>query len=177
MILAVAVGTLVFTGCKKDELPHDHSNELITTFRLKLVNNANTADTKTVTWRDIDGDGGANPVIDALSLKANAVYSLSVDAVLDESKTPADDIKAEIKNEDFEHLFVYAPTAGLNAVFSNFDKDKNNLPVGLTATVTTGAISTGTVKVTLRHQADVKDGTFAPGSTDMEAVFPVSIVN
>ncbi len=177
MILAVVVGAIAFTGCKKDELPDVDENELITTFRLKFINNADDSDTQTITWKDLDGDGGADPVIDELSLQANAVYSLSVDAVLDESKSPAEDIKEEIAEENDEHLFVYTPSTGLNAVFNNFDKDENNLAVGLTATVTTGAASSGTLKVTLRHQPDVKDGTSAPGSTDMETTFTVTIGN
>lgn len=177
MILTAAVGALVFTGCKKDELPDVDNNELITTFRLKLVNNADATDTKIATWKDIDGDGGAAPIIDAINLKANAVYSLSVDAILDESKTPAENIKEEVEEEKDEHLFVYAPSTGLNAVFSNFDTDQNNLPVGLTATVTTGVTSTGSLKISLRHQPDAKDGSFAPGSTDMETIFPVTISN
>ncbi|MBC7653122.1 MAG: hypothetical protein H7098_01460 [Oligoflexus sp.] len=177
MILAVAIGTLTFQGCKKDKLPDVNDNELITTLRLKFVNNANAADVKLVTWRDLDGDGGAAPVIDPLNLKASATYSVSVDAILDESKTPAADIKADVLEENFDHLLVYAPSTGLNLTFSNFDKDKNNLPVGLTATGTTGAANTGTLKITLRHQPDVKNGTFAPGSTDVESIFPVTIAN
>lgn len=179
MILAVAVGTLAFQGCKKDELPDVDDNELITTVTLKFVNNANASDTKVVTWRDIDGDGGIAPVVSSLTLKANATYSVSVDALLDESKTPALDVKEEIEEPDgkAEHLFVYAPSTGLNLTFNNFDKDRNNRPVGLTATGTTVAASTGTLKITLRHQPDTKDGTPAPGSTDVEAVFPVTIAN
>lgn len=175
LILAVAAGTMMFQSCKKDELPDVDEEELITTIRLKFVNNANSADVKLVTWKDIDGDGGAAPVIDALTLKPNATYAVSVDAILNESKTPADDVKAEVLEENFEHLLVYAPSAGLNLTFSNFDKDKNNFPVGLAATGNTAAASSGTLKITLRHQPDGKDGTFAPGSTDIEAVFPVKI--
>jgi hypothetical protein len=68
-------------------------------------------------------------------------------------------------------------TSGANLAFSNFDKDRNNLPVGITATATTGAASTGTFTIILRHQPDVKNGTETPGSTDLEAVFPVTIAN
>jgi len=175
VILAVAVGTLTFQGCKKDKLPDLDDNELITTFTLKFVNKADATDTKVVTWKDLDGDGGSDPVIDALTLKADATYDVSVDAVLDESKTPADNTKEEIEEENMDHLFVYAPSSGLNLTFSNFDKDENNLPVGLTAIGTTGAASSGTLKITLRHQPGVKDGTYAPGSTDLETVFPVTI--
>ncbi|OAQ40591.1 hypothetical protein A5893_06505 [Pedobacter psychrophilus] len=152
LILAVAVGTMTFQGCKKDDLPDVDDNELITTIRLKFVNNANSNDIKLVTWKDLDGDGGKAPVIDVLALKPSSVYSVSVDALLDESKTPILDVRADVLAENFDHLFVYAPSTGLNLTFSNFDKDKNNLAVGLTATGTTAAASSGTLKITLRHQ-------------------------
>jgi hypothetical protein len=37
------------------------------------------------------------------------------------------------------------------------------------------AASTGYLQVVLRHQPNVKDGTFAPGSTDFDAGFKVTI--
>jgi hypothetical protein len=68
--------------------------------------------------------------------------------------------------------------SGANISFSNYDVDANNLPVGLTARATTTAASTGTFTIILRHQPNrLKNGTEAPGSTDLEAVFPTTIAN
>jgi hypothetical protein len=57
------------------------------------------------------------------------------------------------------------------------DTDTNNppLPIGFKTSFKTGAASTGYLRVVLRHQPNVKDGTFAPGSTDLDAGFTVSI--
>jgi hypothetical protein len=175
--IAIAVLTLSLNGCKKDDLPGVEEEELITTIRLKFTNTANANDVKTITWKDIDGAGGNAPVIDALSLKSGSTYAVIVDAVLNETVSPAADIKAEVAAEKDEHLFVYK-AFGANLTFSNFDKDINNLAVGLSATATTGAASTGTFTIILRHQPNgAKNGTETPGSTDLEAVFQTAIIN
>jgi hypothetical protein len=175
--IAIAVLTLSLNGCKKDDLPDVEEEELITTISLTFTNTANSADVKTITWKDLDGTGGNAPVISALTLKANAVYSVTVASVLNETTSPAEDIKAEVAAEKDEHLFVYK-ASGANIAFSNFDVDSKNLPVGLTARATTTTASTGTFTIILRHQpGGIKNGTEAPGSTDLEAVFTTTIAN
>ena len=58
---------------------------------------------------------------------------------------------------------------------TDVDNNQTPLPVGLTSQFKTGAASTGYLQVVLRHQPNVKDGTFAPGSTDFNAGFKVTI--
>jgi hypothetical protein len=176
IIFAFAIVALSLNACKKDNLPDVGEEELITTISLKFTNAANASDVKTITWKDLDGPGGNAPTISTLNLKPNATYSVAVESLLNETVSPAGDIKAEVMAENFDHLFVYK-TTGVNLTFSNFDKDKNNLPVGLTATATTVAVSTGTFTIVLRHQPDSKNGTETPGSTDLEATFPATIAN
>ena len=57
------------------------------------------------------------------------------------------------------------------------DQDTNvpPLPVGLMSVITTGNTSTGTLEVILRHQPNVKNGTYPPGSTDLDVFYPVKI--
>jgi hypothetical protein len=175
LAVLLAVFTLTLNACKKDELPEVEEEELITTITLTFTNTANSADVRTITWRDLDGDGGNAPVITPLSLRSGATYNVAVTSVLNETENPAEDIKEEVEEENDEHLFVYRAT-GANITFSNFDVDANNLPVGLTARATTGAASTGTFTIILRHQpGGIKNGTETPGSTDLEAVFPANI--
>ena len=176
ILFAFAMITLSLNACKKDKLPDVEEEELITTISLTFTNNTNSADVRTITWKDLDGPGGTAPVISTLNLKPNAVYSVVVASLLNETVTPAGNIKAEVIAENFDHLFVYK-TTGANLTFNNFDKDKNNLPVGITAIATTGAASNGTFTIILRHQPGVKNGTETPGSTDLEATFPVIIAN
>ena len=174
-LIAAIVTVISITGCKKDnELPNVDEEELITTLRLKFVNSGNAADVRTFSYRDLDGTGGNAPTIEQIRLAANATYVMTVDAVLNESETPAEDIKAEIVEEADEHLFVYKKT-GANLTITVTDKDVNNLPIGLAANAVTGAVSTGTLQVLLRHQPGTKNGTETPGSSDIDAMFNVVI--
>lgn len=174
--MAAMVAAVSFAGCKKDQaLPDVEEEELITTLRLKFVNKAIATDVRTFSYKDLDGDGGNAAVIDEIRLAANSSYTMTVDAVLNESASPAEDIKAEILEEADEHLFVYKPTAGLNLAIAITDKDAKNLPIGLTGNATTGSASTGKVQVLLRHQPGTKNGTETPGGSDIDATFNVVV--
>ena len=139
-----------------------------------------------------------------LNLKPNATYNVTV-GLLDKTQTPAFDVGAEIKDRANIHSFFFqplpttqplvipAPTGAdtyplpiptpvptgnpLNLTVNRTDLDTNTtpLPVGLTDQFMTGAASTGYLRVVLRHQPNVKNGTFAPGSTDFDAGFAVKI--
>lgn len=139
-----------------------------------------------------------------LTLKPNTTYNVTV-GLLDKTQTPTFDVGAEIKERANIHSFFFqplpttsafvipAPTGAdtyplpiptplpagnpLNLTVNRTDTDTNApaLPVGLTDTFVTGAASTGYLRVVLRHQPNVKDGSFAPGSTDFDAGFTVAI--
>jgi hypothetical protein len=174
--LVTAVLALGLSSCSKDEapLPDVRENELITSVRLKFVNQANTSDVKLATWKDLDGDGGTPPTIDRIALSPNAAYTMTVDAILNETSAKTDDVTAEIIKEATDHLFVYKPT-GVNLTIAITDKDAKGLPFGLQSNATTGAASTGSLRVVLRHQTGTKDGTETPGSTDIDTTFPVTV--
>lgn len=176
LMLITAIGAVTsFTACKKDgPLPDVNEEELITTLTLKFSNAADPADIKTFTWKDIDGDTGNPPIIDNITLAANSTYTVEIDALLNESELPAEDIRAEVEEESADHLIVYKPTGNLTITAT--DKDVNNLPIGLEASAVTTAAGTGTLQVILRHQPEgAKDGTEAPGSTDLDATFNVTV--
>jgi hypothetical protein len=65
----------------------------------------------------------------------------------------------------------------LNLTVNRTDTDDNNPPlqIGLQDQVVTGAASTGTLRVVLRHQPNAKNGTYAPGSTDLDITLAVTI--
>ena len=166
---------LVFSACKKDkEDPQpDDDNEQITTVTYVLTPASGGAAT-TVTWKDVDGTGGAAPVIGALGLRANTTYT-GVLTLLDETKNPVVITSDEIAKEKDDHLFFFEPTpAGLLTV-TRTDKDSKNLEVGLTTRLVTTAAGSGGLKITLRHQPGTKNGTFAPGDTDVEVTFPTTV--
>ncbi|SFB77851.1 hypothetical protein SAMN05421780_101438 [Flexibacter flexilis DSM 6793] len=173
MLLAVVAGSLA--ACNKDdEDDHQDENELITTVKITLKNNQNAADSSVAIWKDLDGEGGQNPVIDTLKLKANTVYVGKIQ-LLDESKNPVDNITEEVAEEAVEHLFVYKPSAGLGLSIERTDKDKNNLPIGIATKFTSTAAATGNLEIILRHQPGTKDGTETPGSSDVDVFFPTKV--
>jgi hypothetical protein len=65
----------------------------------------------------------------------------------------------------------------LNLSVSRADLDANVPPmqIGLKDNVYTGAASTGILRVVLRHQPNAKNGTYPPGSTDLDVTYAVTI--
>ena len=177
-ILTVAATTLFVTGCKKDDdtpVPTTnaagpaHEEELITSLIIDFVDTAGVQPTVQYAFRDLDGDGGNAPAQhDTIRLVANTYYNASI-TLLNESETPAEDITVEIQNEDDEHFFCFAATnTNVNVVRTDSD---GTFEVGLLSRWGTGAAATGETTVTLKHQPGIKDGTCAPGDTDIEVIF------
>jgi hypothetical protein len=176
MLFVLACGMLM--SCDKDDDTNDapvNESELITTVTLTM-REAGTTNTVTATFRDPDGEGGNPPTqFDEIVLKPNTVYNTTI-TVLDESKTPAEDITKEIEEEEEEdHQFFFTPTAALNVSVAYNDTDDNNLPVGLEAIITTGTASTGSLKVILKHQVGTKNNNIATGETDVELNFTTKV--
>ncbi|NVO31973.1 hypothetical protein [Hymenobacter lapidiphilus] len=174
LMLSMLATAPLFSACSDNDDPTpDEDNEQITTVTYTLTPLSGGAPV-TVSYRDLDGDGGSAPVIGSLNLAPNTTYT-GVVTLLDETKNPATDISAEVRAEADEHLLVFEPAPANLVTVTRTDKDQNNLEVGLqTRLITTGSAS-GTLKVTLRHQPGAKNGTFAPGSTDVEVVFPTTV--
>ncbi|NJL12725.1 MAG: type 1 periplasmic binding fold superfamily protein [Microscillaceae bacterium] len=178
LAMAMLLNAMVLlSSCGDDDAPlPPNEEEIITTLRLEFTKSG-TAVTQTFEWQDLDGDGGNAPVIDAISLDANSTYDVKV-LVLNETE-PVDladesyNITLEIEEEDDEHQFFFIKSAGLNLTFTYDDEDDNGNPVGLDNTFSTGAASTGTLTVTLKHQPGIKTGTSTinDGETDIEATF------
>jgi hypothetical protein len=164
--------TTMFAGCKKDKNEGgENEEELITTVKLTLTE-AGTSNTSTFTFKDIDGPGGAAPEkFDNIVLASNKTYNFSIE-LLNESVTPAEDITEEVIEEAGDHQFYYVP-AGVNVAVSNLNLDAGSLPLGTTATWTTGGASLGTVKVVLKHKPGQKavNDPITKGETDIELDF------
>ena len=184
-IAALAITALI-SGCvgkDKDELvappPPANEEEVITTMILSFDNTGVGAD-KELRFTDADGDGGGAPVFDLDTLDDASVYTTTL-ILLNETVSPADTISNEVLAEGEDHQFFFAPTGvAITSVYA--DMDSNGNPIGLLTTMTSGAPSTGTLMVTLRHQPDktaagVSGGgiTNAGGETDIEVTFPLVI--
>ncbi len=175
--MPIFVALLALNACKSDETTKKvDEQELLTTVKLTYTNQANLTDIVKATWKDVDGAGGAAPIIDNVNLKANVTYNVILE-VLDESKTPAENKTPEIFSKGAEHQFFYAvnPSSLLSVNYA--DKDTKNLPIGLTTLQKTSAAGDGKLKITLKHQPNLKSAisTITTGETDIEVEFNISV--
>lgn len=179
-ILGMFLMLSVFTACDSDDPEPVNEEELITTVELTFTNDNDASDVVSASFTDLDGEGGNDPIIDNISLMANATYTLTV-KFLNEEETPAEDITEEVEEEDEDHQVFYVAT-GAEFTYAYGDQDSNQNPLGLTGTVTTGAASNGTLQVILIHEpnktaAGVRDGdpTNAGIESDIDVTFNLSI--
>ncbi|WP_439880637.1 hypothetical protein ACSX1A_15960 [Pontibacter sp. MBLB2868] len=173
------MGSLLFaaSSCGSDDPePIVEEQELITTVTINLVPEQGKGQSVSATYSDPDGVGGNNPTVSALNLAPGTTYLASV-KLRDDSPNGAGDLNPEVIAEGDEHELFYTVASGLNLTVSKTDLDKNNRPLGLEATVVTGTASSGTLKITLKHQPDQKGNSsdITKGETDVEASFPVVI--
>lgn len=170
---------VIMGSCKKEKAnEEENDNELITTVELSFTRQDSTA-SKVFSWKDIDGAGGADPVIDQILLEPNSVYTVQV-GVLDESQTPAEGITSEIREESDVHRFYFEPSPGLGITVAGYDKDSNDLPLGLNNVWTTKSSASGTMKIVLRHypnggKEDSDAVNSSKSTTDAEVEFPVIV--
>jgi hypothetical protein len=177
-------------------------SEVITTFKLILKDSASNV-TTVYMFKDPDGDGGTPPFYGPTSstqtdsiigLQANTTYYGEI-ILLDETKNPVDSVSKAVNEEGKDHMFFF--NHGMNAIvnsgnpytvvlngsnvkvtYTDLDAGTTQRGIGLKTKWRTYA-GTGSVKhklmMTLRHQPDSKDGTFAPGETDIEVFFKLLI--
>lgn len=179
LLLIALLGLLVLSSCDDDDPEPENEEELITTVNVIFEDLSNDS-IYTLTFRDLDGDGGDEPVITTEPLPANSEFRVDVE-FLDESDDPAEDITDEVREEAEEHQ-VFFLIDGLNLTHSYDDEDVNGNPLGVVNTMQTGEAGNGTLRIVLRHEPDkfaegVSDGdiTNAGGETDIDVEFDVEI--
>ncbi|MDQ3369736.1 MAG: hypothetical protein M3680_30305 [Myxococcota bacterium] len=195
LVLACAA-SLTSAACSDPADPGDEG-ELITTVTLTFTPPAGAP--IVASFDDPDGDGGAPPTIDPITLVAGTTYATTV-RFLNSLETPPEDITIEVADEADEHQVFFTGTAvagpasnqpGAPLTHAYADRDANDLPIGLASTVTATAAGTGTLTVTLRHlpplggaptktselAAQVQAGGFAAiaGGTDAQVNFAVTV--
>ncbi|MFK8004779.1 MAG: type 1 periplasmic binding fold superfamily protein [Saprospiraceae bacterium] len=178
-LTSILFAVLSLNSCKDDDVIDDDVEELITTLTYTLT--PTSGDVVTLSFSDIDGDGGNDPIIIGGTLQANMTYTGSLD-LQNESETPAESITEEIAEEDLEHQFFFATGGGLDLTVAYGDQDSEGNPLGLATSLVTSAVSTGTLNVILRHEpakgaSGVSSGdiTNAGGETDIEVTFDITI--
>ncbi len=181
----LTTATLLAPGCEEDpSTPPQNTNpqEVITTLSLSLVDTSNSGNTTTAQFRDTDGPGGNQPVIDTLRLTSGTTYFCTL-LLLDESRAPVDTISNEVGEENLSHRFWFAPGGNVSTRVTVVANDEDDgvppLPIGLQTviSVSSGGSASGTYRAVLKHydpeslkRSDV-DGTL--GETDVDVVFPL----
>lgn len=196
---------VLFAACKKDKKttpppttppPPANTEEVITTMKLYLTDSATNA-VSVFGFQDADGDGGnagiflgTNQSDSVFTLGANKTYFMEV-ILLDVTKSPADTISNEVEEEGKDHMIFFNSSdpsgtpfstvllgSTIKVTYTDLDAGTPARGIGLNTRLRTYA-STGSAKnpftVTLKHQPGVKDGTFAPGESDVEIGFKVMV--
>jgi hypothetical protein len=178
LAVLLTVGISTITSCEDHNHQHDES-ETINAIYLKFKNDSNSMDSFQVSWQDLDGIGGNDPIIsDTIRLKGYASYSVSTE-FYHEHHSQKDLINDEIITEGNAHLVCYA-VEHLQTVVSmsiqRTDTDSKGLELGLKSNWKTYLNQfKGDVRVKLKHQPGTKNGECDPGETDVEVVFPFII--
>ena len=190
--LVLMIGLLI-AGCESDDPQKEDTPELITKATLTFTPvGGGTVVTATAT--DPDGEGVQDIAVDgAINLTDGVNYTLSLSLIneLAEVTSPEYNITEEVEEEGDEHMFFFAWTGD---VFSNptgngnidnradavnyEDEDEGGLPIGIVTSWTAGAAaSSGTFRVVLKHQPDLKTETSGSdtGESDLDIEFEINV--
>lgn len=175
-LTAALVANLLVIGCSKDDDPQAvNEEELITTLTVTLQpEDGSTA--IILQFRDLDGDGPELPEIQNGNLTAGTTYRGSI-KVENEAEDLTENITEEVEEENLEHQFFYTVGGGLDVTTSNENLDDDGNLLGTAFTLVAGAVSSGTLTFTLRHEPTKPNEGLedAGGETDISATFEVSV--
>ncbi len=180
-LLALFLTTsLVVTSCSNDDTAAVNEEELITTVSVTLQGGGQTI---VLTSKDLDGEGPNAPVFTTTGgdLVAGRTYTGST-TFLNEAKSPAEDITAEVEEEGADHQVFYQLASSLGTI-TYTDNDENSKPIGLSfSLVTAASAATGNLSVTLKHLPNKSasgvasgDITNAGGATDFVITYPLEV--
>lgn len=193
---------LIGSSCKKENPkpnPPTNDEEVITACHLIVTDSASGL-SKTYTYTDSDGVGGKAPYFggnqqsdSVLILSEQSVYNLRI-VLLNQLKQPVDTVSNEVKEEGDAHMVFFNPETAqqislqprvvslqplpIYLRYNDYDQSASKWPIGLHSTLypKSKTITSGVFKIVLKHQPNVKNGTFTPGETDLEVVFKCVIM-
>ena len=182
-LTSLILSVFLFTSCSDDDDTPVAVNEeeVITTLTVTLVPEGGGTPVILQT-RDLDGDGPNAPVITVDNLSSEVTYNGSI-VLLNETVNPPENITTEVEEEADEHQFFFIPTADLNIETTYNDLDEDNYPVGLSFKVEANTVSSGVLRVVLRHEPNksaegVSDGDITNennGESDFDIDFDIEI--
>lgn len=184
-LLAFLGMNIMMISCDDDVPAAEDEEEIITDVILTFTSGTTVITAKA---QDPDGEGPQDlTVTEQPTLAANTQYIMTITL---ENSIEGESITEEVEEEAGEHMFFFGFTDGLftspagngnldargDAVNYN-DQDSNGLPLGLSTTWTTGDAGTGTLRVVLKHQPDLKTATSTStdGSSDVDLTWNVTI--
>jgi len=174
LLLSLLCVAVLLAGCNKADDPAPaNEEELITDVTVTFTNQAVSTDVVTMTFSDPDGKDG--PQTGTTNISGNLTASATYNVVIkfeNKSETPAENVTEEVQKEGDEHQVFFSTTG--NLTFQSYgDKDANNNPIGISSTFGTGIAGAATLKLTLKHQPNIKTATttVADGETDVEVEF------
>jgi len=178
LLLMLVLGMAACTDDDDDSVNNQpgvsaNEEELITTVVIKVKDTLTDVE-QTFRWTDPDGDGGNDPSIDTITLAPNTFYEVEIEFLDESDPSDVEDITEEIEDEDDEHLICYtsSPQTMLNVLRTDSD---GTYEVGLESTWESFTAQNGSLKIVLKHQPGVKDGSCSPGETDIEIDLPVFV--
>ncbi len=178
----VAAAVLI-VACEQDPAePHEENpQELITTVLLRVWDEPDSMHVHTFAWRDLDGPGGREPIVDTVHFHADhSPWRVSLE-FLNEAKTPPDTVTAEIRREAEAHQVFYELAPELQGVLQieRLDADARGLPLGLEARVRIQAAQErlGWLRIRLIHYGNApKTADPGAGETDVDIRLPVHVM-
>ena len=170
---------LVGMSCDKDEPMVAEEKQVITTMRYTLMSSGGN-ETVVLSYRDLDGIGGNEAVIEGGELNASSIYFGSME-FLNEAGTPPENIRSLIEADKNDYQVFFKPS-GLGISFIYADVDDSGFPLGLFTAVNTGAPGTGTLNISLvkgpnKSGINVSEGIIdnAGGQIQLNVTFPVVV--
>ena len=187
LLAILFISALTFTACSEeddhhdDDKDHEHEEE-INILRYTLTNEADATDVVTFTFKDEDGEGGADGTTEVSgALTAEASYKGVLELLHEEEDGEIENVGEEIaESEADEHEIFYITNVAALA-FETTDVDGNNYALGFKTNATTGTAGTGNLTISVVHEGkkpndgSVADALSGNGTTDIEVSFAVEV--
>ena len=179
-LVSLALLFITVLSCNKDEEPEIEEEKPDATTLLYTLIQLGGGDTIMLSYRDLDGVGGNEPVIEGGTLAADAVY-FGMMEVLNEAVSPVSSITEKVEAEQRSFQFFFTPQR-VDLSFDYADQDNDGNPVGLNTAVRVGAPASGNLVIRLIYELNknaegIREGNLAnvDGKTVLQANFPIDI--
>ncbi len=177
---------ILISACKKEDPAPQEQGKLITDVDL-LFNPVAGGAPLSFSATDPENDGEGDLIPDEITLPSGQSFQLFIRLRNDVDNV---DLTKTIEEKSNDHMIYFGFTDPLfdqpegdgnidsrGDQVNYIDEDENGLPLGLITGWQTGAPGTGSFRVMLKHQPDLKTATSGSdvGNTDLDLTFSVTI--